>query len=207
MALSAGRYTLKAYDNEGRWLEDTQIRVLNEGNNDNVDFTLHKPVARVGWRGTIRNLTGEELASAEVILYLSDCEGCAVGRAKSNGKGEYEIPELAAFRTYQISVEFNGHSSALEKLYVSTVLGYRADLTIDRTTLGLAINVQPYLIPILRRRQRASVMQTIGVTDIMITYSRPGVRGRSIWGDAPANMAARARGEATLDDQSARMKG
>jgi hypothetical protein len=50
-------------------------------------------------------------------------------------------------------------------------------------------------------------MQTVGVTDITITYSRPGVKGRTIWGDPPATMAARAKGEATLDDQNARQKG
>ena len=58
-----------------------------------------------------------------------------------------------------------------------------------------------------RPSQKASVMQTIGVTDITITYSRPGVKGRPIFGDAPAAMAARAKGEATLDDQNARQKG
>ena len=58
-----------------------------------------------------------------------------------------------------------------------------------------------------RPSQKASVMQTVGVTDITITYSRPGVKGRTIWGDPPAAMAARAKGEATLDDQSARQKG
>jgi hypothetical protein len=58
-----------------------------------------------------------------------------------------------------------------------------------------------------RPSQKASVMQTIGVTDISITYSRPGVKGRTIWGDPPAGMAARAKGEATLDDQNARQKG
>src|SRR5580765_7969035 len=52
-----------------------------------------------------------------------------------------------------------------------------------------------------RPSQKASVMQTIGVTDITITYSRPAVKGRTIWGDPPASMAARAKGEATLDDQ------
>jgi hypothetical protein len=58
-----------------------------------------------------------------------------------------------------------------------------------------------------RPSQKASVMQTVGVTDITITYSRPGVKGRTIWGDPPAAMAARAKGEATLDDQNARQKG
>ncbi|HWS90769.1 MAG TPA: DUF2911 domain-containing protein [Pyrinomonadaceae bacterium] len=48
-----------------------------------------------------------------------------------------------------------------------------------------------------RPSQKASVMQTLGVTDVTITYSRPGVKGRKIWGDPPAGAAA---GTATLDD-------
>lgn len=55
-----------------------------------------------------------------------------------------------------------------------------------------------------RPSQKASVMQTIGVTDVTITYSRPAVKGRKIWGDAPA--AAAANGAATLDDASKRAK-
>ena len=58
-----------------------------------------------------------------------------------------------------------------------------------------------------RPSQKASVMQTVGVTDITITYSRPGVKKRKIWGNPPVTMAARAKGEATLDDQNARTKG
>jgi hypothetical protein len=49
-------------------------------------------------------------------------------------------------------------------------------------------------------------MQTIGVTDITITYSRPGVKGRRIWGDAPPAAEAMAKGTATLDDQTRRVK-
>ena len=66
---------------------------------------------------------------------------------------------------------------------------------------------QPPAIRLPRPSQKASVMQTVGVTDITITYSRPGVKGRTLWGDPPASMAARAKGEATLDDQNARQKG
>lgn len=66
---------------------------------------------------------------------------------------------------------------------------------------------QPPAIRLPRPSQKASVMQTIGVTDITITYSRPGVKGRTLWGDPPPSMAARAKGEATLDDQNARQKG
>ena len=57
-----------------------------------------------------------------------------------------------------------------------------------------------------RPSQKASVMQTIGVTDITITYSRPGVKGRTIWGD-PLPEQASTKGEATLDDQNVRPKG
>lgn len=56
-----------------------------------------------------------------------------------------------------------------------------------------------------RPSQKASVMQTIGVTDVTITYSRPGVKGRKIWGDALPSQAE-VKGEATLDDQNARPK-
>ena len=58
-----------------------------------------------------------------------------------------------------------------------------------------------------RPSQKASVMQTIGVTDVTITYSRPGVKGRTIWGDAPPDYEATAKGEATLDNQNTRPKG
>jgi len=54
-----------------------------------------------------------------------------------------------------------------------------------------------------RPSQKSTVMQTVGVTDITITYSRPGVKGRKIWGDAPAAAAA---GTATLDDARERAK-
>jgi hypothetical protein len=62
------------------------------------------------------------------------------------------------------------------------------------------------LVKTPRPSQKASVMQTIGVTDITITYSRPGVKGRTIWGDAPASMESRAKGEGTLDNQNERQK-
>ena len=54
---------------------------------------------------------------------------------------------------------------------------------------------------------KASVMQTIGVTDITITYSRPAMKGRTIFADAPATMETRAKGEATLDNQNERKAG
>ena len=56
-----------------------------------------------------------------------------------------------------------------------------------------------------RPSQKASVMQRIGVTDVTITYSRPGVKGRQIWGDPLPEQ--KATGEATLDNQNERPKG
>jgi hypothetical protein len=59
-----------------------------------------------------------------------------------------------------------------------------------------------------RPSQKASVMQTVGVTDITIIYSRPAVKGRTIWGDVPADKLNTIKtalgqtataGEATLD--------
>jgi tetratricopeptide (TPR) repeat protein len=61
--------------------------------------------------------------------------------------------------------------------------------------------------PVPRPSQKATILQQIGTTDIAFTYSRPAVKGRTIWADAPAEMAARAKGEATLDDQNARKAG
>jgi Protein of unknown function (DUF2911) len=66
---------------------------------------------------------------------------------------------------------------------------------------AVALAQGPLRLP--RPSQKASVMQTIGVTDVTITYSRPGVKGRKIWGDPPAGTAP---GTATLDDARARAK-
>ena len=54
-----------------------------------------------------------------------------------------------------------------------------------------------------RPSQKASAMQTVGVTDITIIYSRPAVKNRTIWGDAPAGATTTA---ATLDDARTRAK-
>src|SRR6201991_1724390 len=56
-----------------------------------------------------------------------------------------------------------------------------------------------------RPSQKASVMQRIGVTDVTITYSRPGVKGRQIGGDPLPEQ--KAQGDATLDNQNERLKG
>jgi Protein of unknown function (DUF2911) len=66
---------------------------------------------------------------------------------------------------------------------------------------AVALAQTPLRLP--RPSQKASVMQTVGVTDVTIIYSRPGVKGRKIWGDPPAGAAA---GAATLDDARVRAK-
>jgi tetratricopeptide (TPR) repeat protein len=55
--------------------------------------------------------------------------------------------------------------------------------------------------------QKASVMQTIGVTDVTITFYRPAIKGRTIFADAPPSMETRAKGDATLDNQNERKPG
>jgi Protein of unknown function (DUF2911) len=58
-----------------------------------------------------------------------------------------------------------------------------------------------------RPSQWAKTTQTVGVTDITITYSRPAVKGRKIFSDAPSTMSLRAKGQETLDDQNKRQAG
>jgi len=65
----------------------------------------------------------------------------------------------------------------------------------------------PLAIKPLRPSQKATVMQTVGVTDITITYSRPPVNKRTIFADAPPEMEALHKGEATLDNQNERKPG
>src|SRR4030095_11344967 len=57
-----------------------------------------------------------------------------------------------------------------------------------------------------RPSQKASVMQTIGVTDVTMSHSRPGVKGRKIWGDPLPGQESTVKGEATLDNQNERPK-
>ncbi len=63
----------------------------------------------------------------------------------------------------------------------------------------LAVTATSAQLRLPRPSQKASVMQTVGVTDITITYSRPGVKGRKLWGDPPKETYA--KGEETLDNQ------
>ena len=57
--------------------------------------------------------------------------------------------------------------------------------------------------PVPRASQKATVAQTVGTTDLSITYSRPAVKGRTVYGDWPSDV----KGEATLDNQNTRPAG
>ena len=48
-----------------------------------------------------------------------------------------------------------------------------------------APNPQPTPVPVRLPQvsQAATVKQTVGLNDVTITYSRPGVKGRKIWGE------------------------
>jgi hypothetical protein len=85
---------------------------------------------------------------------------------------------------------------SLKRLYLSSLAVLMLGAGIS------ALGQTPPSVRVPRLSQKATVMQTIGVTDLTITYSRPGVKGRKIWGDPTA--AQTAKGEATLDDQNAR---
>jgi hypothetical protein len=88
-----------------------------------------------------------------------------------------------------------------KRFYTSSIAALL--LALFAAPLASAQNSPQALLP--RPSQRASVMQRIGVTDVTITYSRPSVKGRTIWGDALPSQA-NVKGEATLDDQNVRPK-
>jgi tetratricopeptide (TPR) repeat protein len=87
-----------------------------------------------------------------------------------------------------------------------TTLSFAALVILLGATFATAQQPQAQYKPIFPS-QKASVMQTIGVTDVTISYSRPAIKGRTIFADAPPEMEARAKGEATLDNQNERKAG
>src|SRR5262245_26489791 len=68
---------------------------------------------------------------------------------------------------------------------------------------------QPPKVRLPQASPSATVTQTIGITDISITYHRPSVKGRTVWGDISAekvaalvkanSVAPGAEGEGTVD--------
>lgn len=68
---------------------------------------------------------------------------------------------------------------------------------------GVLLSVGQTRPPVPRASQKASVSQTIGTTEVKIEYSRPAVKGRTVWGDPPADKT----GEGTLDNSRLRPEG
>ena len=87
-----------------------------------------------------------------------------------------------------------------------TSFSFAALLILLGATFATAQQPQAQYKP-LYPSQKASVMQTIGVTDVTITYHRPAIKGRTIFADAPPSMETRAKGDATLDNQNERKPG
>lgn len=68
---------------------------------------------------------------------------------------------------------------------------------------ALSVSAEAQRPPIPRASQKATVSQTVGTTDLSITYSRPAVKGRTVYGDWPGEE----KGEGTLDNQNTRPAG
>jgi len=102
------------------------------------------------------------------------------------------------------AANFSLRSAIMSKLSYKTFVAAAVLFAAAVLVSAQAVVVRP---PVPRPSQKSTLMQTVGTTDISITYSRPAVKGRPIFGDAPEAMAARAKGEATLDDQNQRKPG
>ncbi len=80
---------------------------------------------------------------------------------------------------------------------------------IGLATASLALAQQPAKVRLPQASPSATVSQTIGITDVSITYHRPSVKGRTVWGDISADKVAAllkanavapgAEGEGTVD--------
>jgi len=74
---------------------------------------------------------------------------------------------------------------------------------------SIALAQQPAKVRLPQASPSATVTQTIGITDVSITYHRPAVKGRTVWGDISAEKVAAlikanavspgAEGEGTVD--------
>src|SRR5229473_2466174 len=105
-----------------------------------------------------------------------------------------------------MSVRLKRRSAAMISHKRLTSVSFAVVLILLGATFATAQQPQAQYKPIFPS-QKASVMQTIGVTDVTINYSRPAIKGRTIFADAPPSMEERAKGEATLDNQNERKPG
>ena len=70
-------------------------------------------------------------------------------------------------------------------------------------TQAAPVAAQAFYLTVPFGSQRASVTQTIGLTDISVTYDRPGVDGRKIWGELePYDSVWRAGANVNLADRN-----
>ena len=63
-------------------------------------------------------------------------------------------------------------------------------LLITMATASLAVSQQPPKVRLPQASPSATVSQTVGITDMAITYHRPSVRGRTLWGDISSEKVA-----------------
>jgi hypothetical protein len=90
---------------------------------------------------------------------------------------------------------------------LSSVIAFSFLLSLAAASLAFA--QQPPKVRLPQASPSATVSQTVGITDLAITYHRPSVRGRMLWGDISAekvaalikanSVAPTAAGEGTVD--------
>jgi len=83
---------------------------------------------------------------------------------------------------------------------INRIIFFRISILALLTISATFVSAQRLQVP--QVSQKASVMQRIGLSDVSITYSRPAVKGRKVYGDWPTQVP----GEATLDNQNVRPK-
>jgi hypothetical protein len=74
---------------------------------------------------------------------------------------------------------------SIKRLSVSLI-----SVLIVACAVSFAIAQQPPKVRLPQASPAATVSQTIGITDISITYHRPSVRGRALWGDITSEKVA-----------------
>jgi Protein of unknown function (DUF2911) len=90
----------------------------------------------------------------------------------------------------------------------ASLLAFSILITLATASFGLA--QQPAKVRLPQASPSATVSQTIGITDVSITYHRPAVKGRMVWGDISSDKVAAlikansvapaaAEGEGTVD--------
>lgn len=92
---------------------------------------------------------------------------------------------------------------------IKRVSVFLSSVSVIVSTACMVLAQQPPKVRLPQASPSATVSQTIGVTDVSITYHRPAVKGRTVWGDISAEKVASlvkanavgpgADGEGTID--------